>query len=315
MKETRIIFMGTPEFAVTSLQSLHEAYTVAAVVTRPDCRGGRGKQLQFSPVKAKALQLGLPIRQPAAVRDAQFQEQLQKERPDFIITAAFGRILPAAVLQIPKYAALNIHASLLPRWRGAAPIHRAIMAGDEKTGVTIMYMDAGMDTGDILYKRSIPVSHLAAMGEIHDQLSDLGAGMIVSAVSDVLRGIAPCLKQNENEATAAPPLRPEEEMIDWSKPAGNVHNLVRGMNPWPGAYTFHAGERLKIWSGKTADDDCRSYLPGEITAAGNDGIYVGTGGGIFQIMQLQPAGKKKMPAGDYLRGKGLKPGDFLGLPQ
>lgn len=300
MKDTRIVFMGTPEFAVATLRKLHDTYTVVAVVTQPDRPSGRGKKLMAPPVKVTALELGISVVQPLKIRDKEFVSWLHGLQPDFLVTAAYGRILPAQVLAVPKITALNVHASLLPRWRGAAPIHRAILAGDKESGITIMHMDEGMDTGDMILQASVPIADHDTTGRLHDQLAPVGAELIVKAIEQIRNGQANREPQDHSAATPAPPLLREEEQIDWCRSTEVVHNHVRGMNPWPGAYTFVNGQRLKIWSGTPTEG--HGAQCGEVLAVNNDGIVVATVNGAYRITTLQPPGKKAMSAGDFLRG-------------
>lgn len=310
MKQTRIVFMGTPEFAVASLRALHHAFTVAAVVTQPDRPCGRGKKLTPPPVKVTAEELGIPVAQPQKIRSSEFVEWLRKLEPDFLVTAAYGKILPPAVLAVPKYFALNIHASLLPRHRGAAPIHRAVLAGDRESGVTIMHMDEGMDTGDMILRETVEIGPHDTTGILHDKLSVLGAKMIVPAIEELIGGTAGRVRQNHEEATLAPPLTREDEEIDWCRKAVEVHNRVRGMNPWPGAYTWLNGERLKIWAGQPAEGWGRPC--GAVLSADGHGILIAVADGAFRITRLQPPGKKAMGAADFLRGNALPAGTVLG---
>lgn len=310
MKDTSIVFFGTPEFAVRTLQSLSETCTVLAVVTQPDRPSGRGKKLLPPPVKTEALKLGLSVFQPAKIRDSAFVEWLESLSPDFLVTAAYGKILPLQLLEVPKLSALNVHASLLPRWRGAAPIHRAVMAGDDESGITIMHMDVGMDTGDIILQQATPIGPDDTTGDLHDKLAVIGASLVVDAVTAIVSGNASRTKQNESLATLAPPLTREEEIIDWSASAEAIHNLVRGMNPWPGAYTWVNGNRLKIWAGQPFTG--KKMVCGEIISAGKEGLLVAAGDGAYRITTLQPTGKKVMAAGDFLRGNPIVPGTVLG---
>lgn len=310
MKDIRIVFMGTPDFAVPALCKLAEAFSVMLVVTQPDRRRGRGQTPSPTPVKKIAEELMLPVSQPTRLRDGVLAAHLSGLAPDLVITAAYGRLLPAEILAVPKIASLNIHASLLPRYRGAAPIHRAVINGDSVSGVTIMYMDTGMDTGDILLQQSVPIGPDSTTGELHDILAALGSDMIVQAVRDVMSGKAARVKQDDTMASTALPLRPGEEEIDWSVDAAGIHNLVRGMNPWPGAYTLFNEKRLKIWGGRAED---ASPAPcGRILEAGDEGILVAAGKGAYRIGKLQPPGKRVMSASEYLCGNILQPGETLG---
>lgn len=311
MKETRIVFFGTPAFAVQTLQTLHEAYTVTAVVTQPDRPSGRGKKLTPPAVKVEAESLGIAVFQPAKIRTQEFLNWLQGMAPDFIVTAAYGKILPPQVLAVPAIAALNVHASLLPRWRGAAPIHRAVLQGDRESGVTIMHMDEGMDTGDMILQGVVPIGTDDTTGVLHDKLAELGAQLIVEAMAAILDGSAKRDVQNDSLATLAPPLTREEEEIDWCADTRVIHNQVRGMNPWPGAYTWLNGQRLKIWAGYPATGGGCAQC-GQIVNAGQDALGVAAGDGVYCITRLQPQGKKSMDAADFLRGNPLSLSTVLG---
>ncbi|MBS4008300.1 MAG: methionyl-tRNA formyltransferase [Clostridium sp.] len=310
MKETRIVFFGTPEFALKTLDSLHDAFTVAAVVTQPDRPSGRGKKMLPPPVKLRAQALGIDLLQPTKIRNAEFVSWLQSMAPDFLVTAAYGRILSPQILAVPRVSALNVHASLLPRWRGAAPIHRAVLAGDCESGITIMQMDEGMDTGDIILQSSVPIGYHETTGDLHDKLTVLGAKLIVEAVTAILAGTAKNTVQDDKLATLAPPLTKEEEILDWCADTRLIHNQVRGMNPWPGMYTWFKGERLKIWAGHPVN--LTGANCGQVLSAGREGIFIGTGDGVYCISLLQLPGKKIMDAADFLRGNLLSPGAILG---
>lgn len=310
MKDTRIVFMGTPEFAVQALEAVAREFLVVAAVTQPDRPAGRGNKLTPPPVKTAAESLGIPVFQPKNIRDTGFAEWLGSLEPDFLVTAAYGRILPPAVLAVPVCGPLNIHASLLPRYRGAAPIHRAVLAGDTETGITIMYMDEGMDTGDMILQEAVAIGPDDTTGMVHDRLARLGAKLIVKAIEAIIRCRAPRVKQDEALATFAPPLTGKDEKIDWCSNSAVVHNQVRGMNPWPGAYTLLNGERIKIWAGRPEAADPAQC--GAVLDAGGQGLLVACGTGAYRITQLQPPGKKSMPAVDFLRGSPLPAGTLLG---
>lgn len=310
MKDTRIVFMGTPEFAVAPLNALVDNFTVVAVVTQPDRPSGRGKKLTPPPVKVTAEALGIPVLQPTKIRDHSFVEWLQNLGPDFLVTAAYGRILPANVLAIPKISALNIHASLLPRWRGAAPIHRAVMAGDGESGITVMHMDEGMDTGDMILREAVTIGPDETTGNLHDKLMPVGAQLIVEAITDILQGKASRIPQDHRAATPAHPLSRDEELIDWCASTEDVHNHIRGLNPWPGAYTYLHGERIKVWSGKPAVGSASPC--GCVIDCGADGMVVATGDGAYRLTRIQPAGKKEMNACDFLCGNPLGRDTILG---
>ena len=310
MKTSKIVFFGTPDFALAALEALQRAFTVAAVVTQPDKPAGRGKKLKPPPVKIRALALNIPVWQPESVRGSEFAARLAALEPDFLVTAAYGKLLPRSVLAVPRLAAVNIHASLLPAYRGAAPIQRAVINGEKETGVTIMEMDEGMDTGAILLQEAVPIADEDTAGTVHDKLSALGARLIVEAIRAVIDGTAVRRRQDDSQASYAPPIRREEARIDWCAETSVVHNLVRGMNPWPGAYTERDGERLKIWEGRPAAGGGKPC--GLVLEAAPDGILVATGDGAYRITKLQAPGRNILTAAAYLRGNPLPAGTVLG---
>jgi methionyl-tRNA formyltransferase len=310
MKSIRLVFMGTPEFAVPALLALQENFSVLAVITQPDRPSGRGRKIKLSPVKETALRLGLPVLQPGKIRESTILGQLAHFSPDFLVTAAYGRILPPEILAVPRVAALNIHASLLPRYRGAAPIHRAVISGETESGITIMHMDAGMDTGDIVLQEPVAIAFTDTAGDLHDKLSGAGARLIVAALNGIAAGRLERWAQEAASATYAPPLRPEEEEINWQSSALSIHNLVRGMNPWPGAYTLYRGERLKILTGTPGPGS--AGVSGLILSTAGGKLLVAAGEGTYLVEKVQPQGGKVMTAAEYLRGRCLPPGTVLG---
>ncbi|HSQ77752.1 MAG TPA: methionyl-tRNA formyltransferase [Nitrospirota bacterium] len=296
----RLVYMGTPQFAVPPLRALADAsHEIVGVVTRIDKPAGRGRNVAAPPVKDVALQLGLPLYQPKRVREPMFIDALRKLNPDVIVVAAYGQILPKEVLALPKYGCINIHASLLPAYRGAAPINWAIIRGDKETGITIMQMDEGMDTGAVLMQESHPIGPRDTSGTLTETLSALGARLITKSLPLVETGMLKPMVQDESKATLAPLLKKEDGLIDWALPAADIHNRVRGFSPWPGAYTFLDGGMIKILE--------TEVLPGEGKPAlmhqgADNTLEVGTGRGLLRILRIQPAGKKPMPAADFLRG-------------
>ncbi len=307
----RLVFMGTPDFAVPSLTALlQSSHSVAAVVTQPDRPRGRGKKLQPPPVKEAALAAGLPVMQPAAMKDPVFLNWLRQWQPEVIAVVAFGRILPGEILTLPRRGCINLHASLLPRYRGAAPIHRAVINGEQETGVTTMWIAPQLDAGDIILQEKLAIEPEAATGTIHDRLAALGAALLVHTLDLVAEGRAPRRPQEEALVTYAPPLRPEEERIDWGQPAANIYNLIRGLNPWPGAYTRRSGERLKIYAARIVDT-ASTGTPGRVVDLTAEGFIVQTGKGRLLITTVQPQGKRTMPAGAYQRGYPLTIGEVL----
>jgi len=313
----RVVFMGTPEFAVPSLRALEEAgYAMALVVTRPDARRGRGMCESPPPVKQAAEEMGLEVVQPENLRDPELEERLKDASPDVIAVVAYGRILPPRILRLPRLGCVNLHASLLPRYRGPAPIHWAVINGEDETGVTTILMDEGEDTGDIIMQRSTPVSPDDTAGSLHDRLAEMGAELLCETLSRLARGEARPRPQ-EGPSSRAPGLRPEHERIDWGASARDVANLVRGLEPWPGAYTTVAGRRLKIRRGRavSGSDPSRSNgpRPGEVLGAGDEGILVACGrGGAYLVEEVQPDGGRRMRSRDYLRGHPLRAGVLLG---
>lgn len=308
--EVNLIFMGTPEFALPSLKALlEENYQLKAVVTQPDRPRGRGGKIKVSPVKEEALKHGLKVLQPTSL-DSNFLARLKSLNPDIMIVVAYGKILPPDILKIPPSGCINVHASLLPRYRGAAPVHRAIMNGEEITGVTTMYMEEGMDTGDIILQEETKIDDNDTVGTLHDRLAEKGSKLLVKTLELVIEGKALSRSQEEEKASYAPPLKREEELIDWEKSAAEIFNKIRGMNPWPGAYTFWKNKRLKIWSSRIVDQE-GLYNPGEIVKVDQEGILVGTGKGALLITDVQVSGGRRMRAGEFIRGKDIGAGEVL----
>ena len=309
----RLVFMGTPSFAVPTLAALHEAgHEVALVVTQPDKPKGRGMKLAPPPVKEKALELGLVVFQPERVKAPEAVEALANIAPDAIVVAAFGQILPKTVLDIPKSGCYNVHASLLPKYRGAAPINWAIINGEESTGVTIMKMDVGMDTGEMLLKEEEPILPDDTAGTLTERLAAMGARLMVKALKELEAGVLHGTPQDSGKATYASMLKKEMGRIDWTRPAVEIERLVRGLNPWPGAYTVVKGETLKIWKAAVKGEDESPATSGEVIDAGKDGILVACGPGALLIQELQPAGGRRMKASEYLAGHPIRPSERLG---
>ena len=293
----RVIFMGTPEFSVPVLQALVDAgHEIAAVYCQPPRPAGRGKKDRPSPVQERAEALGLPVRHPVSLKSEAAQAEFAALHADIAVVVAYGLILPQSVLDAPKLGCLNIHASLLPRWRGAAPIHRAIMAGDAETGVAIMQMEAGLDTGPVLLQESTPIGVEETTGSLHDRLSQMGARLIVAAL-DRLPQLAP-VQQPDDGVTYAAKIDKAEARVDWSQPAVTVDRLIRGLSPFPGAWCEIGGERVKLLGSRLADGDA---APG--THLG--GFIIACGSGAVQVTEAQRAGKRPMPASDVLKGLDL----------
>jgi methionyl-tRNA formyltransferase len=310
MSRFRVIFMGTPEFACPTLQALiNRGEDVIAVVTQPDRPKGRGQQLAPPPVKALAQQYGIPVLQPVKVRLPEVVEQLQALAPDLIVVVAFGQILPKAVLDIPRFGCINIHASLLPRWRGAAPINWCLISGDSETGVTTMQMDVGLDTGDMLVKRTIPIEPEDDARTLHDKLSILGADALAETLDLLADGRLTAEKQDDSLTCYAAMLKKEDGELDWTMAATDLRNRIRGMNPWPGTFSFLDGKLVKLFRGTAG---AGSGQPGTVLRVGRDGIEVACGSGSLILGELQLEGKKRLPAAEFLAGCRLEPGMVLG---
>lgn len=293
-----VIFMGTPEFAVPSLWSLSGAHRVIAVYTQPDRPAGRKQELQPSPVKQAALVHHIPVFQPEKLRKPEVVAQLADLKPDLIVVAAYGQILPQSVLDIPKYGCINVHASLLPRWRGAAPIQAAILAGDTETGVTIMEMEAGLDTGPMLRSEAVDITPTETTQILHDKLSRLGARLLVETLDDYLRGDLKATPQPEDGVTWAHQIEKEHGRIDWNRTAAEIDRQVRAFTPWPGTFTDWDGQTLKILAGRLVDGQA---APGEVVKHGSSAA-VGTQNGLFVPTTVQLAGKKAVGIDEFLRG-------------
>lgn len=312
-----IVFMGTPDFSIPSLEALDEnpAIEIKGVVTQPDRKRGRGQKVRFSPVKKTALERDLRVFQSDDVNRDSFLETLGELEPEAVVVVAFGQILGQKLLELPEYGCINLHASLLPAYRGASPIHRAIIDGQDVTGVTTMYMDQNLDQGDIIYQEEVEITGEETAGSLHDKLAAIGSDLLVKTLIDIERGDAPRRSQNHEQATYTGRLDKDLGKIDWTESAGDIYNLVRGVTPWPGAYTFLDGDRLKVWWAEVVD---REINPGDnepgtvIRASEKEGIVVQAGKGLIRICELQPAGKTRMTADEYLRGYELKPGTILG---
>ncbi len=293
--------MGTPQFAVRPLHALAEAgHELAAVVTRVDKPAGRGRSMAAPPVKLAAQQMGLTVFQPKRVRESEFVETLRNLVPDVIVVAAYGQILPKEILFMPKYGCVNIHASLLPAYRGAAPINWAVIHGDSETGITIMRMDEGMDTGDILMQERVSIDAKDTAGTLTEKLSVLGAKLITTVLPLIATGNLPAVAQDSSQATLAPLLKKGDGRIDWKLPAVEIHNRVRGLSPWPGAFTFLNGKLMKIIESEVVAGDGE---PGMLTEVNRRQLTAGTGKGMLRILSIQPEGKKVMTAEEFLRGR------------
>ncbi|MBQ9142756.1 MAG: methionyl-tRNA formyltransferase [Lachnospiraceae bacterium] len=307
----RVIFMGTPDFAVGTLEAIIKAgYEVALVVTQPDKPKGRSGALSFPPVKECALAHELPVFQPRKVREEENIEYLKTFEPDIIVVAAFGQILPKAILDMPKYGCINVHASLLPKYRGAAPIQWSVINGDEVTGVTIQRMDIGIDTGDIIAKEELPIAEDETGGSLFDKLAVLGAKLCVETMERIEKGEAEYIPQNHEEATHVGMIEKEFGNIDWNKSAVEIERLIRGLNPWPSAFTKLEGKTFKIWKAKVVSQSTE-YEPGCIIHVTKTSMEVQTGKGVLSLLEVQLEGKKRMEIDAFLRGFQVLPGTFL----
>ena len=321
----RIVFMGTPDFSGPALKALVEAgHQVMAVVTQPDKPKGRGKEVQMTPVKIQAMEYGIPVYQPAKVREASFVEVLQGMAADVYVVIAFGQLLPQAVLELPKYGCINIHASLLPKYRGAAPIQWCVIDGERETGITTMMMDVGLDTGDMLEKTVIPIEEKETGGSLHDKLSLAGGALILSTLKKLEEGTLVRTPQTDEGTCYAKMLTKSLGDIDWNQGAVSIERLIRGLNPWPSAYTMWNGKTIKIWAADViAGREAAEFLsesgvpaetgtaPGTVVCSDKRGLVVCTGGGLLSIRELQMEGKKRMDTPAFLRGYPIPAGDMF----
>lgn len=311
-----IVFMGTPDFAVRSLQALIAGgYRIAGVFTQPDRPKGRKKILTPPPVKVEAEKHGIPVFQPEKLRKPEAVETLLSLNPDLIVTAAYGQILPKAVLRAPKYGCINVHASLLPKYRGGAPVHHAVMNGETVTGVTIMFMDEGMDTGDMISKVEVPILERDTAGTMFEKLAEAGASLLVETIPRLIRGEVQAEPQDHGQATYARNLTREDEKIDWNRTSREIYNHIRGLNPWPVAYTIWEGQVLKVWEAEPPAGEPyggSQAAPGTVLELDGKGILVRTRDGAIRLVTVQPAGKKAMPAGEFVKSGKMAAGTVLG---
>ncbi|MDD4842782.1 MAG: methionyl-tRNA formyltransferase [Anaerotignum sp.] len=307
----RVIFMGTPDFAVYSLKALLTQHEVIAVVSQPDKPKGRGKKLVATPVKEFALTQGLPVYQPEKSRDSEFVALLEELHPDVIAVTAFGQILPESILNIPKFGCINVHGSLLPKYRGAAPMQWSIINGEKVTGITTMFMAKGMDTGDMLLKTEVEITPEDNFASIHDKMAEAGASLLLETLTALQAGTAERVPQEHEAATYAPMITKETGHIDWTKSAQEIIDLMRGLDPNPGAYSVFEEEPLKLFKGMKSEGDYRQAKPGEVLDITKKGFVVKCGDGALTITELQATGKKRMPADAYLRGHAMNKGVLL----
>ena len=307
MKDLKVVFMGTPEFCVPILDTLIKNYNVIAVVTQPDKEVGRKKQIVYSPIKNKALEYGIKILQPIKIKE-EYQEIIDL-KPDIIITCAYGQIIPEIILNNPKYGCINVHASLLPKLRGGAPIHKAIINGYDKTGITIMYMDKGMDTGDMISKQEVKIEDNDTAETLHDKLQEASVPLLLNTLPDIINGTNKREKQDNNEATYAYNVSREEEHVDFNRTSKEIYNQIRGLNSWPGAYSVLDDINIKLWLSKIGNNKYNEK-PGTIVSLDKNGMEVVTKDGSILITELQVPGKKKMNIKDFINGN--KKEDYIG---
>lgn len=309
----KIVYMGTPDFAVPPLSALAKAgYEISAVVTQPDKPKGRGKTLMPTPVKEEAMKYDIPVYQPTKVRDPEFIEILKELAPDMIVVAAFGQIIPKEILDMPQYGCLNIHASLLPKYRGAAPIQQAVIDGEKESGVTIMQMGTGLDTGDMISQEVVPLAADETGGSLFDKLAEAGAELLIRTIPEIVEGRAVYTKQPEESPTPyAAMITKKMGLMDFSRSAKELERLVRGLNPWPSAYTFLNGKTLKVWKCAVEENNSGKDLPGTITAVDKSGIHVACQNGTLILKEVQLEGKKRMETDAFLRGYQVTEGTML----
>ncbi len=315
----KIVFMGTPEIAAKVLKSLIDSgrHEIAAVVTQPDKPKGRGHEMAFSEVKETALKEGIRVLQPEKASDPAFLDEIRNIAPDVICVAAYGKILRPVLLDMPRFGCINVHASLLPKYRGAAPIQWAVLNGEEKSGVTIMHMAAGLDTGDMIIKEEVPLSKDETAGSLHDKLADIGGPLLLKALDLIEKGEAPRIPQDESQATYVSTIDKSFGNVDFSEPAEKLERFLRGLDPWPSAFTKLNGKNLKLFKGEVKEagslpEEYKNAVPGTVVSVSQDSFDILCGEGIISIKQLQLEGKKRMDTADFLRGYVITPGTVLG---
>ena len=308
----KLVFMGTPEFSVPSLEALLAGeWEIQAVVTQPDRRQGRGHKVRYSPIKEIALEAGVPVLQPEEVAELSFVEKLKGLNPDAIVVVAFGQLIPSAVLHLPRHGCINVHPSLLPRYRGAAPIQQAIIDGCSKTGITTMLLDEGWDTGDILLQREVTIEPSDTAESLEERLALLGAEVLIETLTRLGDGSLEPTPQDETQVTYTQKLTRESGNISWESPTVEIIDLVRGLVPWPGAFTMHRGEVLKIWEATKSQQETIA-VPGTILGVSQSGIIVATGSGCISLEVVQPPNRARMRGRDYANGYRIEPGEILG---
>lgn len=309
----KILYMGTPDFAVPCLQALIDAgHDIIGVFTQPDRPKGRGHKLTPPPVKELAIQNGLAVYQPEKIKAPEVVAQIIKLAADVIVTVAFGQLLSSEILAAPRYGCINLHASLLPKYRGAAPIHWSIINGEKETGVSTMYMSEGLDAGDIILQTTLPIDIQDTVGMVHDKMTAIGSQLLVDTLAQIADGAVTRLKQDESKANYAPLLKKEHELIHWQRQAVELHNQVRGMNPWPGAYTLYNGKILKIWSTRVSPGEAEEKPGTIVDILPQEGFVIATGQGLLLITELQLQGSKRMSATNFRHGNIIEKGIVLG---
>ncbi len=314
LRDLRVIFMGTPEFALPALRALAEAVQVVLVVTQPDRPAGRGRRLSSPPVARFARERGLPLLQPPGLRRPEVVRTLTALQPDLLVTAAYGRIIPQEVLALPPLGAINAHPSLLPSYRGAAPVQRAIADGQAETGVTVIYQTAELDAGDIILQERVPIGPEETAGELERRLAEVAARLLLEAVRLIAEGRAPRRPQDHSAATYAGRLRKEDGRIDWARSAEEIARLVRAMDPWPSAYTFRGGRQVTVWRARAEPQppSAAGGEPGAVLGVSEEGILIATGRGVLRLLEVQPAGGRRMTAAAFARGHRVRPGERWG---
>lgn len=311
----KVVFMGTPDFAVGTLKALIDSkYEVAAVFSQPDKPKGRGKALQMTPTKEVAVEAGIPVYQPAKIREAQWLSVLEELAPDVIVVVAFGQIIPESILKLPKYGCINVHASLLPKYRGAAPIQWAVIDGEKESGVTTMQMDAGLDTGDMLLKETVALKEKETGGSLFDKLSEVGAQLLIKTLEALENGTVTAQKQPAESPTPyAAMLTKKQGEIDWNQDAKKIECLIRGLNPWPSAYTHYRGKTLKIWDAQVEPEDSKEKAGfGTAVKVTKNDLVIQTANGLLSLKEVQPEGKKRMEVDAFLRGYPVECGECFG---
>lgn len=313
--DIRIVFMGTPDFATSALSALCDnGYNIVGVFTKPDTASGRGMKPKFSDVKKYALEKGLEIFQPETFKDNACLELLQTLKPDIIVVAAYGKLLPPYVIDYPKYGCINIHGSILPKYRGAAPIQRAVLNGDSETGITIQQMGYGLDTGDILKIAKVNISEIDNTGDIFDRLAELSKSLVVETIDEIVEGKVVAVPQNEDEATYAAKISPEDEIIDWTESAKHVHNRIRGLSPFPGAKTTLGGKLVKIYASSVTDHAApEGAVSGEVVECKKSVLLVKCGDSCIALHTLKPEGSKMLTSTDMINGRKVALGDVFGI--